>query len=244
MRELSEVQRWLRETQLPVSGEERTALMAEVDLLFPSTSSRPFLPGSCPGASASEAHREGRAMRMLPGGPAARSGAGSSGGEQWEAEERQGLLATTPTASGEGQLRRLRELRCGRGGGDGPGGSTPPRLAWLLKYQRQLRLAVQAFYAALLCSARSLLGVPATSTAATTSSGGRGGVPATAEGILSGQAVLGGVLGLVVAYSLWAERQALTRGLRRAKRGLLQSLADLCSMALSLSMSPMAPSHA
>lgn len=52
----------------------------------------------------------------------------------------------------------------------------------------------------------------------------------------------GTVLGAVLLYALYAERQALRRGARRARRAVFDGAAQLLRMAFSLSINPVATS--
>eukprot|EP00887_Chlorella_sp_A99_P003543 scaffold7.g3543.t1 len=110
------------------------------------------------------------------------------------------------------------------------GSTVSPVLDWLGRGQ----LAVHQLFALLRGRARALVGAPVPAGSCSGASSG------ASRQAVSQQAVLSGVIGLVIAYSLYAERRAVARGLRRARRGVAGALADLAAMAGSLAVSPMA----
>ena len=101
-------------------------------------------------------------------------------------------------------------------------------LDWLGRCQHQAYRAAAAVV-------RPLLGLPEQQH----SSVGGGGAVQAPDPVATLQMVGGGVLGAVLLYALYAERQALRRGASRARRAVSGSVADLLRMAFRLGVSPM-----
>lgn len=212
MREPSELQRWLAETQLPLTEKERQALAAELELLLPTAN-------SCPSPSASvkaiRDHSRASATVWVAAGARKRQlQFADKGGWQAAAQQEQGQQLALPHGTSS------------QSGSPGRDAAAELQLGAVGRCQQQLLLAARGLHAALLSRIRAVLA--------------RVGDPGGGTGAaVARQAMLGGVLGLVLAYSAWVERKALERSAQRARRGLLRALSDLGAMAFSLSVNPM-----
>lgn len=117
----------------------------------------------------------------------------------------------------------------------GSGSSEPSAVRagveWLCQAQQQAVQAAADFL-------RPLLVRPAAD-----EQGRRSGAPCAADFSPDPMQLAGGtVLGAVLLYALYAERQALRRGARRARRAVFDGAAQLLRMAFSLSINPAATS--
>ena len=127
--------------------------------------------------------------------------------------------------------------------GSEPAPALAAGIAWLCQAQQQALQAAGAWL-------RPLLGHPSAeqqgaAAAIDSSRASPGAAPSTAQPSPDPLPLLGGtVLGAVLLYALYAERQALRRGVRRARRAVAGGLADLLRMALSRSINPLASTQA
>lgn len=244
----AEVMRWVQETRLPVTAEERQLLLEDVQ--EQAAAGQSLFCGGGGGGSGALGVQEAEAARVQRGSSGSEEEAGWS---RLSLQPRHQQHAQPPQLSAGGAVQDS-GLRSRAAGGaeivpadeeeNSSEGATKAQalaagLEWLGSCQRQVMQTVSAVLGPLLG-----LPQPAPPVEQRRSGGSAATIEAAAAPALDPTATLqllgGTVLGAVLLYSLYAERQALRRGASRARRTVVGGLGDLFSMAFALSVNPMA----
>lgn len=225
----------MRETQLPLAPEERQLLLDEL-----------------------EGHQRQQAA-LGGGGPAGRPAADSAWGQEGAADEERPFAEEDSPAAGPppprphvhqtkartaGTAGVRRRLAAGdpeilpaeeeEGAGPAPGATLQSPLAAGVEWLGWCGQQAQQAAAAVLRPLVSGLG------AEQPRRGAAGQQAPLADPAAALHLLGGGVLGAVLLYAVYAERQALGRGARRARQAVVGSVAELLRMAFSLGVNPMA----
>ncbi|KAL4425299.1 hypothetical protein ABPG75_009315 [Micractinium tetrahymenae] len=261
LREAAEVMRWVEETELPLTAEERQLLLAEL---------------AAEAEAAAAARRRQEQARQHAAQPPAEQRASSFDGGGGTRQGRSAALAAAAAerrgSRGEGQQRAQLPRTSqagqpagsagGKGRSDGQGSAAAARAASAAAAAAAgadseivpappeeaepaaapgpldwLARCQQQAAAALGAVLQPLLPAAERSSSAQESAEPVPADPAAALRLLGGTC-----LGAVLLYAAYAERQAIRRGAQRALRSAAAALGDLARMALSLQVNPLAAS--